>query len=74
MDDEKVALVDMDGTLADFRGALDRDVARVLNGRGEDVKVHTAQGFFIRLRFKFDEDLFRGADTVVNRSLDRPAS
>lgn len=39
MDDEKVALVDIDGTLADFRGALDRDVARVLNGRGEDVKV-----------------------------------
>ena len=39
MDDEKVALVDMDGTLCDFRGALDRDVARVLNGRGEEVKV-----------------------------------
>lgn len=38
-DDDKVALVDIDGTLADFRGALDRDVARVLNGRGEDVKV-----------------------------------
>lgn len=38
-DDDKVALVDMDGTLCDFRGALDRDVARVLNGRGEDVKV-----------------------------------
>lgn len=36
---EQVALVDIDGTLADFRGALDRDVARVLNGRGEDVKV-----------------------------------
>lgn len=39
MDDEKVALVDMDGTLCDFRGALDRDVARVLNGRGDEVKV-----------------------------------
>jgi 5'-nucleotidase len=38
-DDDKVALVDMDGTLCDFRGALDRDVARVLNGRGEDVNV-----------------------------------
>ncbi len=39
MDEDKIALVDMDGTLCDFRGALDRDVARVLNGRGEDVKV-----------------------------------
>lgn len=39
IDDDKVALVDIDGTLADFRGALDRDVARVLNGRGDDVKV-----------------------------------
>lgn len=29
----------MDGTLCDFRGALDRDVARVLNGRGADVDV-----------------------------------
>lgn len=38
-DDDKVALVDMDGTLCDFRGALDLDVAKVLNGRGEDVKV-----------------------------------
>jgi len=39
MEDDKVALVDIDGTLADFRGALDRDVARVLNGRGQDVNV-----------------------------------
>lgn len=38
-DDDKVALVDMDGTLCDFRGALDRDVARVMNGRGEEVQV-----------------------------------
>lgn len=38
-DDDKVALVDMDGTLCDFRGALDRDVARVMNGRGDEVKV-----------------------------------
>lgn len=38
-DDDKVALVDMDGTLCDFRGKLDRDVARVMNGHGEDVKV-----------------------------------
>lgn len=37
--DDKVALVDIDGTLADFRGALDRDVARVLNGHGVDVNV-----------------------------------
>ena len=37
--DDKVALVDMDGTLCDFRGALDRDIAKVLNGHGEDVKV-----------------------------------
>lgn len=39
MDDERIALVDMDGTLCDFRGALDRDLARVLNGRGDEVKV-----------------------------------
>lgn len=39
MKDNNVALVDMDGTLCDFRNQLDRDVARVLNGRGEDVKV-----------------------------------
>jgi len=39
MDDDKIALVDMDGTLCDFRGALDRDLARVLNGRGSEVNV-----------------------------------
>lgn len=38
-DDDKVALVDMDGTLCDFRGALDHDVRRVLDGRGENVQV-----------------------------------
>jgi 5'(3')-deoxyribonucleotidase len=36
---DEIALVDMDGTLCEFRGQLDSDVARVLNGRGEDVKV-----------------------------------
>jgi hypothetical protein len=34
---------------------------------------YTAQGWFLRLRFKFDEDLFRGADAAENRTLDRPA-
>lgn len=38
-DNDNVALVDMDGTLCDFRGQLDADVARVLNGRGEPVQV-----------------------------------
>lgn len=38
-DIDNVALVDMDGTLCDFRGALDRDIAAVLNGRGYNVCV-----------------------------------
>jgi hypothetical protein len=32
---------------------------------------YTNGGAFIRLRFKFDENLFRSDDSVVNRSLDR---
>jgi hypothetical protein len=32
---------------------------------------YTRSGAYIRLRFKFDENLFKGADRVVNRSLDR---
>ncbi len=32
---------------------------------------YTRSGVYIRLRFKFDENLFKGADRVVNRSLDR---
>jgi hypothetical protein len=32
---------------------------------------YTRGGAYIRLRFKFDENLFKGADRVVNRSLDR---
>jgi hypothetical protein len=34
---------------------------------------YTQQGAFIRLRFKFDEDLFRGREPATNRALDRPA-
>ena len=30
---------------------------------------YTAQGVYIRLRFKFDEDLFSGKDPKVNRTL-----
>ena len=32
---------------------------------------YTRSGVYIRLRFKFDEDLFKGRDPLVNRSLDR---
>jgi hypothetical protein len=32
---------------------------------------YTNQGAYIRLRFKFDENLFRGGNRDVNRSLDR---
>ena len=32
---------------------------------------YTQRGAFLRLRFKFDETLFRGDDAKVNRSLDR---
>ena len=32
---------------------------------------YTRSGFYVRLRFKFDEKLFRGRDRGVNRSLDR---
>ena len=32
---------------------------------------YTQRGAFLRLRFKFDETLFRGDDPSVNRSLDR---
>jgi hypothetical protein len=32
---------------------------------------YTNQGAFIRLRFKFDENLFRGKDREINRALDR---
>ncbi len=32
---------------------------------------YTRSGFFVRLRFKFDENLFKGRDQEVNRSLDR---
>ena len=32
---------------------------------------YTRSGAYLRLRFKFDETLFKGGDRVVNRSLDR---
>lgn len=32
---------------------------------------YTQRGFYIRLRFKFDETLFQGSDPAVNRSLAR---
>ena len=32
---------------------------------------YTRRGAYLRLRFKFDENLFKGADREVNRSLDR---
>jgi hypothetical protein len=32
---------------------------------------YTRRGVYLRLRFKFDENLFKGPDRQVNRSLDR---
>jgi hypothetical protein len=32
---------------------------------------YTREGVYIRLRFKFDEHLFKGSDREINRSLDR---
>jgi hypothetical protein len=32
---------------------------------------YTRRGFYLRLRFKFDENLFSGGNPVVNRSLDQ---
>ena len=32
---------------------------------------YTLRGIYLRLRFKFDETLFKRNDPVVNRSLDR---
>ena len=32
---------------------------------------YTQRGVYIRLRFKFDEDLFKGKNVDINRSLDR---
>ena len=32
---------------------------------------YTRAGVYVRLRFKFDENLFKGRDPQVNRSLDR---
>jgi len=45
-----------------WRGFNDRDLT------GSD---YTNQGFYVRLRFKFDEDLFGGRDTVRNPALPR---
>ena len=42
-------------------GFSDRDMS------GSD---YTAQGAYLRLRFKFDENLFGGSNTAVNRTLD----
>ena len=32
---------------------------------------YTQRGFYLRLRFKFDETLFKSGDREINRSLDR---
>jgi hypothetical protein len=46
-----------------INGFSDRDLT------GSD---YTQRGLFIRLRFKFDENLFKGSEPDVNRALDRP--
>jgi hypothetical protein len=43
-------------------GFKDRDLV------GSD---YTNKGFYIRLRFKFDENLFKRGDKDINRTLDR---
>ncbi len=48
-----------------WRGFSDRDLS---------ASEYTNSGFYLRLRFKFDEDLFEGASRAVNRALDRLAS
>jgi hypothetical protein len=45
-----------------WRGFNDRDLSA-----GD----YTNGGFYLRLRFKFDEDLFAGSSRTVNRALDR---
>jgi len=45
-----------------WSGFDDRDLS------GSD---YTRKGVYIRLRWKFDEDLFRGDRPAVNRALDR---
>jgi hypothetical protein len=45
-----------------FAGFKDRDLV------GSD---YTNKGFYIRLRFKFDENLFKRGDKDINRTLDR---
>lgn len=45
-----------------WRGFRDRDLT------GSD---YTNQGFYVRVRFKFDENLFAGSDKVRNPTLDR---
>jgi hypothetical protein len=47
------------------RGFSDRDLS---------ASEYTNRGVYLRLRFKFDEDLFRGNNRNVNRSLDREAA
>ncbi len=46
-----------------WRGFNDRDLSA-----GD----YTNSGFYLRLRFKFDEDLFGGTSRTINRALDRP--
>jgi hypothetical protein len=46
------------------RGFYERDLS---------ASEYTNRGFYLRLRFKFDEDLFAGTQRSVNRSLDRAA-
>jgi len=48
-----------------FRGFADKDLT---------ASEYTNSGVYLRLRFKFDEDLFRGNDRGVNRSLNRANS
>lgn len=48
-----------------WSGFTDRDLS------GSD---YTAQGFYVRLRFKFDENLFSGKNEQVNRVLERTDS
>jgi hypothetical protein len=45
--------------------------ARGFSDRDLTASDYTNRGVYLRLRFKFDEDLFRGNNRSVNRTLDR---
>lgn len=58
---------------ANVRVAVGYNVAG-FNDRDLSGSDYTARGVYLRLRFKFDENLFGGSDPAVNPALDRPTN